>query len=206
MDTTIENCLAKGLAHIFTAIPMITWGKGDIDDRIYKVRTDLRSGKADKYLTPLTEIVKDQKFNYTKYNFHWYYVRGIWELLKRADSHNILTGPLNSIPKADHSHDKENVFALENNKNSLSRLSVWNKTNMEYSAYLKFGAERIEHDLQEFYPNATCEVCQDSFTPDFMREQYIYKGRKYYLFWPIMPTILLWNGFEGIYNTTSKHD
>ena len=200
MDTTIENCLAKELAHIFTAIPMITWGEEDIDDRIYIVRVDLRSGKADKYLTPLTEIIKDKNFNYTKYNFHWYYVRGIWELLKRADEHNILAGPINNIPKADHSYDKDNIFTLKTNKDSLSRLSIWNKTNMKYSAYLKFGVERIEHDLQEFYPNATCEICRDSFTPEFMREQYIYKGKKYYLFWPIMPTVLLWNGFEGIYN------
>ena len=201
MDTTIENCLAKELAHIFTAIPMITWDEEDIDDRIYNIRFDLRSGKADKYLIPLTEIVKDKNFNYTKYNFHWYYVRGVWELLKRADDHNILIGPINNIPKPDHSHDKDNIFTLKANEDSLSRLSIWNKTNMKYSTYLKFGAERIEHDLQDFYPHATCEVCWDSFTPDFMREQYIYKGKKYYLFWPIMPTVLLWNGFEGIYNT-----
>ncbi len=200
MNATIENCLSKELAHIFTAIPMITWGEGDIDDRIYTVRVDLRSGNADKYLTPLTTIVKDKDFNYTKYNFHWYYVRGIWELLKRANAHNILTGPLNNIPKADHSHDKDNIFTLKDNEGSLSRLSIWNKTNMKYSTYLKFGAERIEHDLKEYYPNGTCVICKDSCNEDFMREQYIYRGRKYYIFWPIMPTVLLWNGYEGVRN------
>lgn len=203
MNERIENCLATELAHIFSVLPGITWPSNldDYDERVRHVKIELRKGNGSEYLTVLNGIVKDKNYDYGY--FHPYYVRGIWQLLKQAIKHKVLEGPINTIPKVDHSTDKMNIFLRDDNTDSLTRLSIFNKTNLRYYNVLKYGINRIQEDLREYYPNATVTLSTKHYDPDFMREPYIYRKVKYMMFWPLMPTVLLWNGYEGIRNQNS---
>lgn len=203
MNERIENCLSKEIAHIFSVLPGVVWPNNmtDYDERVRKVKIDLRSDKGKQYLDLLHDIVYDKEYDYGV--FHKYYVRGIWELLKQALKHKILSGPINTIPKVDHSNDNVNIFTLEDNHDSLDRLECWNKTNLRYYNVLKYGIDRIQQDLRKYYPNGTVTISMEYYERDFMRDPYIYRGVKYMIFWPLMPTILLWNGYEGIRNPNS---
>lgn len=200
MNERIETCLSVELAHIFSVLPGVNWPKNlnDYDERVRHVKIELRKGKGSEYLNLLTPIVKDKDYDYGY--FHPYYVRGIWQLLKQAIKHKVLEGPINNIPKVDHSHDNDNVFTLDINKDSLERLDHFNKTNMRYYNVLKYGVDRIQQDLRKYYPDATVCLSRDYHSPDFMRDPYIYHGVKYMIFWPLMPTVLLWNGYPGTIN------
>ena len=204
MNERIETCLSVELAHIFSVLPGVNWPKNlnDYDERVRHVKIELRKGKGSEYLNLLTPIVKDKNYDYGY--FHPYYVRGIWQLLKQAVKHKVLEGPINNIPKVNHSQDKINIFLLEDNADSLQRLAIFNKTNLRYYNVLKYGIDRIQEDLRQYYPNATVKLCVEHHEPDFMRDPYIYRGVKYMTFWPLMPTVLLWNGYEGLRNPNSE--
>lgn len=129
------------------------------------------------------------------------FVKAVHTLLKFSIQRNVLKSDLKLSCKKTRDG---NIFELDINKDSLQRLSLYNKTNIRYYNVLQYGTDRIEKDLRKYYPNATVRIALDCHEPDFLSEPYIYRGDKYILVYPIMPPVIIWNGYPGVYNKGPK--
>lgn len=199
MNQQIEDNLTLGLVRIFSAYG---WsGEGTpktLSQKIAYINWGLHNGEVLDYRTHLKMLIKVRERSGKWAPFTSIYVNGIATLLESYTSFN----DLNTIPAPStkyvftESTPVGNVFKdTDLGKEVVKRLRKHNKTVLRYTLLEEYGLDKLKEDLQKVFPKGTIYVCEETHTPDQVREWIWDEGiKKMTIYYPCMPLIIAATG------------
>lgn len=200
MDNNIERSIVLGLTRIFSEYGWYSTGDSELfTDKVDTIQYGLHHGDALGYRAHLRLLIKAREKDGNWGIFSPIYVNGIENLLSTYGEHNDLftIQSTSSKPLFKSEVSPLNVFKnVKEAKAALTRLRQYGKTNIRYNLVEQYGIDRLQSDLRDAgFKKGTVTICYDSYQPDYLCDPVYDEGKvKMFVYFPIMPVVLLTNG------------